>query len=282
MKPQSHHNYTRVLAGGCVALALFLGGCLTDDKGQERGGPTISVGPSDEIVASGSLATFSVTASGSGDLDYQWLRNGVEMEGRTAATLAFTANDSDDNAEIRVRVTDDNGSTTSNPAFLRIRVQSEQVVLGAQSSIIASSVDLDEWEEYTASEAPSKSNLIDLVFAYSTATGNDSLALYSPLVAKNGVGGSAGFDFMASWPSANNTEIRRVDVAEWENVVTSADIKALFDNGSAGSTPGRVFVRTGTTVVARSNQDLYVLLRVTAVTAQSASGNATLSAKAKW
>ncbi|HLU69144.1 MAG TPA: immunoglobulin domain-containing protein [Fibrobacteria bacterium] len=271
-----------VLAAACAALALFLAGCLTDDKGQERNGPTISVGPSDEIVAEGAQATFSVTASGSGELRYQWIRNGEDLPGRTFPTLSFTANDSDDNAEIRVRVTDDNGSTTSDPAWLRIRVSSEALVLGAQSSLLASSVDLDEWETYDASEADNYSDLIDLVFAYSTATGNDSLALYSPLVAKNGVGGSSGFDFMQDWPSAANTEIRRVEVADWENVLTAADIKALFDNGTAGSTPGRVFVREGTTVVVRSNKDLYVLMRVTAITTQSASGNGTIAAKAKW
>jgi hypothetical protein len=250
-----------VLAAACAALALFLAGCLTDDKGQERNGPTISVGPSDEIVAEGAQATFSVTASGSGELRYQWIRNGEDLPGR---------------------VTDDNGSTTSDPAWLRIRVSSEALVLGAQSSLLASSVDLDEWETYDASEADNYSDLIDLVFAYSTATGNDSLALYSPLVAKNGVGGSSGFDFMQDWPSAANTEIRRVEVADWENVLTAADIKALFDNGTAGSTPGRVFVREGTTVVVRSNKDLYVLMRVTAITTQSASGNGTIAAKAKW
>lgn len=282
MKTYGKPNHKRLFAGSCAVLALVLAGCLTDDKGQEGNGPTISTGPSDEVVAEGTLATFSVTASGAGELRYQWIRNGEDMEGRTFATLSFTANDSDDNAEIRVRVTDDNGSTTSQPAWLRIRVSSEQMVLGAQSSLLPSSVDLDEWETYTASEADNYSNLIDMVFAYSTATGNDSLALYSPLVAKNGMGGSSGFDFMADWPSAQNTEIRLVDVADWENVMTSADIKALFDQGSAGSTPGRVFVREGTTVVVRTNEDRHVLLRVTAVTSQTASGNATIAAKAKW
>src|SRR5690606_6675476 len=226
MKMHETHDRNRFWAGSCAALALILAGCLTDDKGQEGSGPTISVGPSDEIVSEGSLATFEVTASGSGDLRYQWSRNGEDLPGRTFSTLSFTVNDSDDNAEIRVRVTDDNGSTTSDPAWLRIRVSSEELVLGAQSSPLASSVDLDEWTSYLADEADNYSDLIDLVFAYSTATGNDSLAFYSPLVAKNGIGGSSGFDFMADWPSAKNTEIRRVDVAEWENVMTSADVKA--------------------------------------------------------
>ncbi|HEX2612610.1 MAG TPA: immunoglobulin domain-containing protein [Fibrobacteria bacterium] len=263
-------------------MTFGLGGCLTDDKGKESDGPTISVSPSDLIVSQGAVATFSVTASGSGTLEYQWQRNGVNMEGRTAAMLSFVANDSDDNAEYRCRVKDKSGTTYSDVAHLRIRVQSEDVTLGAQNSLLPSSIDLDTWTTYTASTSQNNSNLIDLVFAFSTSTGNDSLALYSPSVAKNGIGSSAGFDFMQSWPTANDISIRKVEVANWNDVMTDADIKNLYDNGSAGSTAGRVFVKAGTTVVAKSNEGLYVLLRVTSVTAQSANGSGSIDAKAKW
>jgi hypothetical protein len=233
-------------------------------------------------VNEGALATFSVTASGTGTLEYQWLRNDVTMEGRTSAALAFVANDSDDNAEYRCRVKDKSGTTLSAVAHLRIHVESEDVTLGAQGSLLPSSLDLDAWNTYTASTAASNSNLIDLVFAYSTSTGNDSLALYSPKVAKDGVGSTPGFDFMASWPSANDIQIRKVEVANWNDVMTDADIKNLYDNGSAGSVSGRVFVKAGTTVVVKSNEGLYVLLRVTSVSAQSASGSGSIDAKAKW
>src|SRR5690606_21347167 len=109
-------------------------------------------------------------------------------------------------------------------------------VLGAQGTSLApSSIDLDTWTTYPASTAPNNSNFIDLVFGYSTSTGNDSLALYSPHIAKNGTGGSPGFDFMQSWPTANTTDLRRVQVENWNNVMTAADIKNLFDNGSPGA-----------------------------------------------
>jgi hypothetical protein len=270
-------------AAALVVLSLVLGGCLTDDKGDEDSGPTISVGPTTQIVDDGSTATFTVIASGTGDLDYQWTLNGTDLEGRTLATLNLVARDSIDNATIRVRVTDDNGSTTSDPAYLRIAVGSRTVTLGAQGNSIASSWDADVPVTYNASTAPNHSNDIDVVFAYSTSTGNDSLALYSPSVAKNGLGsGSSGFDFMSTWPTANSIEIRRVDVADWDNVMTAADIENLFTNGSAGSTPGRIFVRVGTTVVIKTNLNKYVLMRVTLVTVQSENGTGTITAKAKW
>lgn len=268
-----------LLCGAVLAIA----GCLTDDDGKESKGPAISVSPSDQIVSKGAMATFTVTASGSGPLEYEWLRNGEDFGTRpSAASLSFTVNDSDDNAEIRVRVKDENGSTLSDPAYVRIRAESEDVLLGAQGSILPSALDVDTWTTYTAANADNNSNFIDLVFAYSSATGNDSLALYSPHVAKNGAGGSAGFDFMQSWPTVNTIELRRVEVDEWDNVATAAAIRNLFDNGSAGPVPGRIFVRAGTTVVVRSNEDLYVLLRVVSVTAQSENGAGSIIAKAKW
>jgi hypothetical protein len=235
------------------------------------------------IVNEGATATFTVIASGTGNLDYQWTKDGIDMNGKTSSTLNFTANDTDDNALIRVRVSDDKGTTTSNPAYLRIHVGSRITTLGAQGSSVASSLDVDAWETYTASTAINNSSLIDVVFAYSTSTGNDSLALYSPALAKSGTGaGSTGFDFMQDWPTANNIEIRRVDLDDWDNVMTAADIENLFNNGSAGATPGRIFVRNGTTVVLKSNLDKYVLLRVTGILIESAAGTGTITAKAKW
>jgi hypothetical protein len=269
----------KFLAGGLLVLTLGLGGCLTDDKGDEDSGPTISVSPDDEVVNAGSQASFSVVASGSGTLTYQWQKDGDDIPGATAAVYTFTAGSSDDGAEYKCKVTDDNGSTTSNGAFLRIRAQTKTVMLGAQNNATASSLDLDTWTAYTQAQGAANSSVIDIVFAYSTA--QDSAALYSPIVAKNGVGGTAGFDFMQSWPSPNSTDIRVVSVADINNVITAADIKALYDQGSAGATPGRVFVRVGTTVVAKSNSNLHVLLLVTAVT-QSASGTASITGKAKW
>jgi hypothetical protein len=266
-----------------LAFGLSLTGCLTDDKGDEDSGPTISVGPTSQIVNKNTNATFNVTASGSGTLRYQWTRNGADIVGDSAESLVLTARDSMDNDAIRVRVTDQNGSTTSEPAYLRIRVSTNNLTLGAQGSVTASSVDVDVPQTYTASTAPNNSNAIDVVFAYSTSTGNDSLALYSPSVAKNGTGGnSTGFDFMQSWPTANSIEIRRVEVADWDNVMTASDIENLFTNGDAGATPGRIFVRIGTTVAVKSNLNKYVLMRVTAVTAQSESAIGSITAKAKW
>jgi hypothetical protein len=85
---------------------------------------------------------------------------------------------------------------------------------------------------------------------------------------------------MESWTTTNNTDIRVVEVANWATVTSAADIRALYDAGTTPAPAGRVFVLVGTTVVARSNLDLYVLLRVDAVV-QAADGTISITGKAK-
>ncbi len=48
--------------------------------------PTIVVQPADTGVGSGMNATFSVTAVGTGTLQYQWRFNGTNIAGATASS----------------------------------------------------------------------------------------------------------------------------------------------------------------------------------------------------
>jgi hypothetical protein len=155
------------------------------------------------------------------------------------------------------------------------------VTLGAQNNSAPSSIDLDTWVTYTASTAAAYASDIDLVFAVSTVGSSDSAALYSPTIAKNGVSGSGGFDFMQSWPTANSTDIRKVTVSNWEEVDTQGDIAALYNAGTSPNPQGRVIVNAGSAVVAKTDEDLLVLIRVDAVT-HATNGTVNLTGKAKW
>jgi hypothetical protein len=268
----------KIGASVLVALSLAMTGCLTDDDADE--GPSISTNPSDQSVAIGQLATFTVVASGTGSLTYQWTRNDAVIAGATAASYSVTATSLLDGSLFKCKVTDTKGTTTSSAGILNILASEQTITLGAQNNVTASSLDLDNWVSYTAGNAPAQAANIDIVFAYATGTANTGAALYSPHVAKNGVAGSGGFIFMESWTTTNNTDIRVVEVANWATVTSAADIRALYDAGTTPDPAGRVFVLVGTTVVARSNLDLYVLLRVDAVV-QAADGTISITGKAK-
>jgi glucose/arabinose dehydrogenase len=82
-------------------------------------GPTIVQPPVDQTAFVGQPATFSVTASGSAPLSYQWQRNGVNIAGATSSfyTLASTSQ-GDEGATFDVIVTNVAGSVTSSSATL--------------------------------------------------------------------------------------------------------------------------------------------------------------------
>jgi hypothetical protein len=82
---------------------------------------TITAQPQSQSVVAGRSATFSVVATGSGTLTYQWNKNGTSIGGATGASYTTPATTSaDNNAQFSVAVTDSDGSMTSNPAILTV------------------------------------------------------------------------------------------------------------------------------------------------------------------
>ncbi len=88
--------------------------------------PTITVQPSAQTVTAGETATFSVTATGTEPLSYQWkkggsnLTDGGNISGANAATLTITNAQASDAGSYTVEVTNSAGSTTSNSATLTV------------------------------------------------------------------------------------------------------------------------------------------------------------------
>jgi predicted RNA-binding protein with TRAM domain len=83
--------------------------------------PSITSQPSDQSVPEGSTATFSVTATGSEPLSFQWQRGGSPIEGATAATYTTPpTTSSDDGAVFSCVVSNVKGSATSNGAILTV------------------------------------------------------------------------------------------------------------------------------------------------------------------
>ncbi len=84
-------------------------------------GPTITTQPRDANVGVGQAASFSVTASGTPTLRYQWKRNGVDITGATASTYTTAATVQGDNGAVfSVRVSNDVGGVNSDNATLSV------------------------------------------------------------------------------------------------------------------------------------------------------------------
>jgi len=85
--------------------------------------PTISVQPTNQTVAAGRNATFSITAGGTSPLAYQWLFNGTNaISGATNTTLTLTNAQSVNAGFYSVLVTNLYGSTNSSNALLVVTV----------------------------------------------------------------------------------------------------------------------------------------------------------------
>ncbi|NCW56734.1 MAG: hypothetical protein EBV65_03555 [Gammaproteobacteria bacterium] len=82
--------------------------------------PTITAQPTAQTVNAGSAATFSVTATGE-QLQYQWLRDEVPINGATSATYSITATTAaDDVAVITVLVGNPGGIVGSQSVVLTV------------------------------------------------------------------------------------------------------------------------------------------------------------------
>jgi Immunoglobulin domain len=83
--------------------------------------PSITTQPVSLTVTAGQTATFSVAASGTAPLSYQWQKNGTAMSGATSSSYTTPATTNSDNgAQFTVIVSNASGSATSNAATLTV------------------------------------------------------------------------------------------------------------------------------------------------------------------
>ena len=82
--------------------------------------PSITTQPVSQSVTVGSNVTFTVVATGTPPLSYQWKKNGVDIAGATAAALSLSNAQLGDAGTYSVVVTNGAGSVTSNPATLTV------------------------------------------------------------------------------------------------------------------------------------------------------------------
>lgn len=111
----------RVTNDGSLYYLARQEGAVYRIRGTASQAPRISVQPADQTVSAGQPATFTVSASGTEPLRYQWRRNGANIPGATSAAYTLpSAAPSDDGAIFSVLVSNDFGSDTSDGATLRV------------------------------------------------------------------------------------------------------------------------------------------------------------------
>jgi hypothetical protein len=111
---------TRWVASSLLLLAAC-GGSGYGGGPSSPTAPTISMQPTAQSVPSGQSARFSVTATGSAPLSYQWLENGTALAGATSSTYTTpTTTAADDGEMFSVMVSNSAGSVTSGSVRLTV------------------------------------------------------------------------------------------------------------------------------------------------------------------
>jgi uncharacterized repeat protein (TIGR02543 family) len=82
--------------------------------------PTITTQPISQTVMTGANVSFTVAASGTPPLTYQWKKNGVSIAGATAATLSLANVQVGDSGSYTAVVSNGGGPASSNPATLTV------------------------------------------------------------------------------------------------------------------------------------------------------------------
>ena len=110
----------------CFSVAIGLIGCAaatTPNTGNDSKAvvPSITNQPASQTVTTGQTASFSVGASGTAPLSYQWQKNGSTIAGATSSSYTTPATLSSDNgAKFVVVVSNSAGTATSNQATLTV------------------------------------------------------------------------------------------------------------------------------------------------------------------
>ena len=93
-----------------------------DDNGDGAiwGAPSITTQPASQTVAQGGSVTFSVAATGSAPLTYQWQFNGNNISGATSSTYSITSAQTNDAGTYSVVVSNAQGSVMSGNATLTV------------------------------------------------------------------------------------------------------------------------------------------------------------------
>ena len=83
--------------------------------------PEITTPPTNVSVLNGQTATFTVSATGTAPLTYQWRRNGDDIPGATLSSYTLTTTSTDNGALFDVLVANTFGSVDSSSATLTVQ-----------------------------------------------------------------------------------------------------------------------------------------------------------------
>ncbi len=175
-------NYDVIVNGSCGSATSNTAALTVSTT------PIISAQPANQTVCFGTAASFSVTASGTGPITYQWRKNGSNIAGAINSTFSLPSTVSGDAGSYDVIVTGACGSATSNAATLTVnptttisQQPANQTVTTGQSatfSVTATGVGLTcQWRKNGSNINGATSSSYNIANAIPSDAGNYSVVV---------------------------------------------------------------------------------------------------------
>ena len=144
--------------------------------------PSITTQPKSQTVNEGSSVIFSVVATGTAPLTYQWKKNGSNISGATSDSYAISSAKTSDAGSYTVTVSNSAGSVTSSAATLTVNV----VTLSSISISGDSSVNVGSTATYTckANYSDGTSKTVTPIWSISAGTSYASITSSGVLTGK--------------------------------------------------------------------------------------------------
>jgi hypothetical protein len=144
---------------GIVALLAACGNAGSAADATQPTAPQITTQPANQTVSVGQTAIFSIAATGTAPLQYQWRENGSAITGATGSSYTTPATVSADNgSSFTVVVTNGTGSMTSQAATLTV------VAAGAGTDVVTYKYDAMRTGQNLAESTLTLSNVASATF----------------------------------------------------------------------------------------------------------------------
>lgn len=104
--------------------------------------PSITVQPVSQTVTEGSNVTFTVSATGSAPISYQWRHDGVDIFGQTGTNLTILSASTSSAGTYTVVVSNAAGSVTSSGATLTVKLIAPSITFQPASQTVAAGSDV--------------------------------------------------------------------------------------------------------------------------------------------
>ncbi len=113
--------------------------------------PSITTQPASQTVTVGQSATFSVAATGTAPMTYQWMKNGTPISGATSSSYTTPSETTaDNNAQFSVMVANGIGSAISSSATLTVTAGTGTGAVALSISPTSASVSASGMQSFTA------------------------------------------------------------------------------------------------------------------------------------